>query len=71
MAYGDYVLSKGPLAYFTLSNSTGDVDITGNGNTLAGYTAGTDSPIVPGYLCGSVTGSTGASNALGVLTEPG
>lgn len=28
-------------------------------------------PIVPGYLCGSVTGSTGASNALGVLTEPG
>lgn len=71
MAYADYVLSKGPLAYFTLSNSTGAVDITGNGNTITGYTAGTDSPIVPGYLCGSLTGPTGVSNDLGVLTEPG
>ena len=71
MAYADYVLSKGPVAYFTLSNSTGAVDITGNGNTITGYTAGTDSPIVPGYLCGSLTGPTGVSNSLGVLTEPG
>jgi hypothetical protein len=71
MAYADYVLSKGPVAYFTLSGSNGDVDITGNGSTFGGYTAGTDSPLVPGYLCGSVTGSTGVSNSLGVLTEPG
>ena len=72
MAYADYVLSKRPECYFTLSNSNGNVDLTGNGTTgPTNYTAGVYGPIVPGDLCGTLNSSIFNNSKLSCLTNAG
>lgn len=72
MAYADYVLSKGPVTYLTLSGASGNLNITGRGTSatgISGYTAGTLPQIVPGYECGTIADSSVVENIIGCLTE--
>lgn len=72
MAYADYVLSKNPVTYLTMSGASGNLNITGRGinsTGLSGYTAGTFPQIVPGYECGTISDSSHVENLIGCLTE--